>query len=164
VAVIGIGGLGHLALQYARAFGCQVTALSTSPDKEKEAKALGAHHFVPLSDLDKLTPSFDFILSTVHANLDWSRIVTLLRPKGRLCFVGIPQNEIQIPVRTLISGNRAICGSGTGSRHLMQEMLEFSARHGIKAQIELLPLSEVNQAIQKLRQNQARYRMVLQYN
>lgn len=164
VAVIGIGGLGHLALQFGRAFGCDVTAISSSKDKKTEAHAFGASHFISLdtpSALEKAICSFDFILSTVHADLDWNLIATLLRPKGRLCFVGLPQNDIKIPARLLISGNRSLCGSGTGSRALMQEMLQFAARHQIKAKTELFPLSEINQAIERLKNNKARYRIVL---
>lgn len=165
VAVIGIGGLGHLALQFARAFGCDVTAISTSPDKEKEAKKFGAHHFISLNDpaqIKKAFNSFDFILSTVNADLDGSMLGMLLRPKGKLCFVGLPPSDVKFPVRLLVSGNRSICGSGTGSRTLMIEMLQFCARHQIQAQVEVMPMQEVNKAIAKLKANQARYRIVLE--
>jgi len=161
VAVIGIGGLGHLALQFANAFGCDVTAISSSPDKEQEALGFGAHHFLSLKDFSKAAGTFDFILSTVHADLDWAAICQLLRPRGRLCFVGIPHSELKIPVRLLVSWNRSICGSGTGSRMHMQEMLKFAARHNIQAKIELLPMSNINEAIQRLKANKVRYRMVL---
>ncbi len=160
VAVIGIGGLGHLALQFAHAFGCDVTAISSSADKEKEARKFGASHFLSTSDKPP-SGSFDFILSTTHADLDWSSILKLLAPHGKLCFIGLPSKEITLPARLLISGNRSICGSGTGSRALMQEMLLFSARHKITPQIELFPMSQINEAIHRLKSNQARYRIVL---
>lgn len=161
VAIIGIGGLGHLALQFARAFGCDVTAISSSPDKEPEARKFGAHHFLSLRDIKKGFNSFDFVLSTVNADLDGTMLGMLLRPKGRLCFVGLPPADIQFPVRLLVSGNRSICGSGTGSRTYMTEMLQFCARHRIQAQVEAMPMNQINQAIDRLKSNKARYRIVL---
>lgn len=162
VAVIGIGGLGHLALQFARALGYKVTAISSSPNKEAEAKKFGADHFLPLSEIKLgMPPRFDFILATVHADLEWAPILSLLKPEGKLCFVGIPSAELKIPARLLVSGNRSICGSGTGSRHLMREMLEFAAEHAIRPQVETLPMSQINEAVARLKRNQARYRFVL---
>lgn len=162
VAVIGIGGLGHLALQFARAFGCNVTAISTSPAKEQEARKFGAQHFLSLNDIKPGMPArFDFILSTVHADLDWGSLLSLLKPQGKLCLVGIPSAELKIAARLLVSGNKSICGSGTGSRHYMREMLAFAARHNIQAQVETLPMSDINNAITRLKNNKARYRLVL---
>lgn len=162
VAIIGIGGLGHLALQFAKAMGCVVTAISTSPEKQQEARKFGADHFCALKDMPKNTTGrFDFILSTVNADLDWTAIMTLLKPNGKLCFVGLPPSDLKIAPRLLVSGNRSICGSGTGSRQYMREMLQFAGQHGIKAQVETVPLSQVNDAIQRLKNNQARYRLVL---
>ncbi len=164
VAIIGIGGLGHLALQFAKAFGCDVTAISSSPEKEQEARQFGADHFLSLNEpaqIKKAFNSFDFILSTVHADLDWGWLGQLLRPRGKLCFVGLPQNDIKIPVRLLVSGNRSICGNGTGSRTYMMEMLQFCAKHQIEAQIEVMPMSQVNEAIKRLKTGKPRYRIVL---
>lgn len=164
IGVIGIGGLGHLALQFARAFGCEVTAFSTSPEKEAEAKGFGAHHFVNSKDqaqMEKVVGKFDFIISTVFADLDWTMFMNLLKPKGNLCFVGAASNPISIPVFSLIMGQRSISGSPIGSRSVMNEMLQFAARHDIKAKTEVLPMAEVNTALQKVRDNKARYRMVL---
>ncbi len=163
VAVIGIGGLGHLALQFAKAFGCDVTAISTSPEKEQEARRFGAHHFLSLPEIKPGMPArFDFILSTVHADLDWASILSLLKPGGKLCLVGLPPSEFKIPARLLVSGNRSVCGSGTGSRLHMREMLQFAADHQIRAQVETLPLSQLNEAIARIKENKARYRLVLQ--
>lgn len=165
VGVIGIGGLGHLALQYAKAFGCEVTAFSNSPSKEKEAKEFGADHFVSSTspeNLKKMEGSLDFILSTVNAPLDWNSYLSLLRPHGKLCFVGVPDKPVTVPVFSLLLGEKSICGSVIGSRHVIEEMLEFSARHGISAKTELMQLSQVNQALEKVKKNQARYRMVLE--
>jgi alcohol/geraniol dehydrogenase (NADP+) len=161
VAVIGIGGLGHLALQFARALGLQVTAVSHSPGKEAEARKFGAHHFLPLSNMNKASNSFDFILATANADLDWALAGQMLRPRGKLCFVGRPPGDIKFPASLLISGNRSICGSGTGSRALMAEMLQFSALHHIEPQVEVMPMSQINEAVKRLKSHQARYRIVL---
>ncbi len=153
-----------MALQFARAFGCDVTALSSSPDKEQEARKFGAHHFISLNnpaEIRKAFNSFDFVLSTVSADIDATMLGMLLRPKGKLCFVGLPPSDIKFPVRLLVSGNRSICGSGTGSRTNMLEMLQFCARHNIEAQVEVMPMTQLNEAIERLKANKARYRIVL---
>ena len=164
VGVIGIGGLGHMALQFAAAFGCEVTALSSTPEKEKEAKSFGAHRFINTADssaMKKAGGSIDFIISTAFANLDWGSYLDLLRPNGKLCFVGVPPAPISFHVGALLGGQKTVCASVIGSRWLIREMLEFSARHGIKAQTEVVPMADVNKAIEKVRANKARYRMVL---
>lgn len=164
VGVVGIGGLGHLAVQFANAFGCEVTAFSSTPEKEAEARNLGAHRFILSSDakaMDDAANSLDFILSTVFVNLNWETYLNILRPNGKLCVVGASATPMTIPAFPLLVGQKTICGSVIGGRALIQEMLEFSARHGIEARTEVLPLSEVNAAIEKLRNGQARYRLVL---
>lgn len=165
VAVLGIGGLGHLALQFAHAMGCEVTALSSSPDKAAHAKALGADHFVHTraeGALKALRSRFDFILVTATADLDWKPYVRALRPNGRLCFVTGEHSALGVPLSMLLDGQKSISGSIIGGRAMMAEMLEFAARHRIHAQTECMPLSEVNGALEKVRKNQARYRMVLE--
>ena len=164
VGVVGIGGLGHLALQFARAMGCEVTAYSSSPGKKDEARALGAERFVLVSDrnaLKRAQGSQDFILSTVCGDLDWAGLMGCLRPNGRLCLVGVSSGDIRLSPDALIAGQKTICGSMIGGRARMEEMLEFSARRGIQARSEVLPMAEVNRAIRKVAENQARYRMVL---
>jgi uncharacterized zinc-type alcohol dehydrogenase-like protein len=164
VGVIGIGGLGHLALRFLAAMGAEVTAFSSTPDKREEAIRLGAHHAASSTDardLRKLAGCFDFLLCTAPARLDWISYVQTLRPNGTLCLVGAPPGLIQIPASLLLTGQRAVCGSDIGSRAAIREMLEFSALHGIGAQIETAPLEEVNGALDRLRQNEVRYRMVL---
>ena len=164
VGVIGIGGLGHLALQFANAFGCEVTAFSSTSEKEKEARDFGAHRFIAstsAADLKKATGSLDFILSTAFANLDWGAYLQLLRPNGKLCFVGVPSAPIQIHIGVLLGGQKSVCASVIGSRNTIHEMLEFAARHDIEAKTEVMPLADVNKAIEKVRANKARYRMVL---
>lgn len=164
VGIIGIGGLGHLALQFARAFGCEVTAFSTSSNKKEEAKRLGAHHFLATNDseqIKKAVNSFDFLLSTVDASLDWPLYLSLLRPKGVLCFVGAVGKPISIPFFSIVSGRKVVCASNIASRPQMKDMLRFAALHDIKAQVEVFPMQEANQAIDKLRAGQVRYRAVL---
>jgi uncharacterized zinc-type alcohol dehydrogenase-like protein len=165
VGIIGIGGLGHLALQFANAFGCQVTAFSSSADKAIEASHFGAHHFISSTDTQALTRvknTFDFILSTVTVNLDWAAYLRLLRPNGQLCLVGMPIGNLQIPVMDLIDGQKRITGSFIGGRALMNEMLTFAANHSIAPQIERMQMAHVNEALVKLRSNLARYRIVLE--
>jgi len=164
VGIIGIGGLGHLGLQFARAFGAEVTAFSTSTDKEAEAKELGADHFVNTRDngaLKKLAGSFDLLLSTVGVDQDWQAIVNGLRPKGTLCVVGVPPSAISFHAFPLISGQRSIYGSNTGSPRDLHQMLDVAARHGVKAMTESFPMAKANEALVKVKKNQVRYRAVL---
>lgn len=164
VGVIGIGGLGHLALQFARAMGCEVTAFSSSPDKAGEAERFGANHFYPSADskgLERLAGRYDFLLATVFAPLDWPAFLNLLRPGGNLCFVGAVAEPIPVPVFPLVIGERQITGSVIGSRASIAEMLEFSARHRIQARTERMPFEEVNSAVNRVRESRARYRVVL---
>jgi uncharacterized zinc-type alcohol dehydrogenase-like protein len=164
VGVVGIGGLGHLGIQFAKAFGAEVTALSTSRDKEEEARGFGAHHFVSTRDtgaLKALTGSFDLILCTVSADQDWQAFVNALRPKGTLCIVGASPSNIQIQPFSLISGQKAVAGSPTGSPRDLHEMLDVAARHNIKAMTERFPMSAANEAVTKVKKSQVRYRAVL---
>lgn len=164
VGVVGIGGLGHLGLQFAAAMGCAVTAISTSPDKEAEARSFGATGFINSRDDKQMKAAkgiLDFLLVTVNVNLNWRAYLRMLRPNGTLCLVGLILEDITLPASMLVDGQRSIQGSAIGSRARMGEMLDFAARHGIVAQTETLPLSEVNTALAKVKANQARYRMVL---
>ena len=164
VGVVGIGGLGHLALRFLRAWGCEVTAFSTSPDKEFEARALGAHHFVNTHDPDalaKLANSFDMILVAVNVGLDWDGYINALRPKGKLHIVGAAPS-VSATVFPLILGQRSIGGSPLGSPATMSTMLDFAARHGIEPVTETFPMSKVNDALEKLRTGKPRFRLVLE--
>jgi uncharacterized zinc-type alcohol dehydrogenase-like protein len=164
VGVIGIGGLGHMGVQFARAFGCEVTAFSTSKDKEAEARSLGAHHFVNTRDngaIKKVAGSFDLILSTVSADQDFQSFVTALRPKGTLVVLGVPTSPLQIAAFSLLAGQKAVAGSPTGSPRDLHEMLDVAARHNIKAITERFAMKDANQAIAKVKKNQVRYRAVL---
>lgn len=164
VGVIGIGGLGHLALRFLRAMGCEVTAFSSTPDKRLEALRLGAHEAASSTDAREIRAfanRFEFLLCTVPARLDWITYLNTLKPNGVLCLVGAPPGLIQIPAAQLLSSQRVICGSDIGSPALIREMLAFSAEHDIVAQIEEAPLADCNNAVERVRKNQARYRMVL---
>ena len=164
VGVVGIGGLGHLAIQFARVFGAQVTAFSTSPAKEEEARALGAHQFINSLETKAMKDaagSQDFILTTVNADQDWGAYLQALRPNGTLWFVGVPPKPVSVNAFPLISGQRTIGGSPVGSPSLLREMLDVAARHGVKATTELFPMAKANEAIEKVKKSKVRYRAVL---
>ncbi len=164
VGVVGIGGLGHMGLQFARAFGAEVTAFSTSRDKEEEARRLGAHHFVNTREtnaMKKLASSFDLILSTVSADQDWMGYINALRPKGTLCVVGVPPSPIALQAFALIGQQRAVAGSPTGSPHDLEQMLDVAARHHVKAVTERFQMEKANEAVARVKKNQVRYRAVL---
>jgi len=164
VGVIGIGGLGHMAIQFARAFGSEVTAFSTSKDKEAEARTLGAQNFVNTLDtgaLKKVAGSFDLILSTVSADQDFQGFVNALRPKGTLVILGASPSPLQIAGFSLIMGQKAIAGSPTGSPRDLHEMLDVAARHNIKAITESFKMKDANEAVKRVKNNKVRYRAVL---
>jgi alcohol/geraniol dehydrogenase (NADP+) len=166
VAVIGIGGLGHMALQFLNAWGCHVTAFTSSKSKEKEAIKLGAHQTLNSrnpAELEATAGQFDLILSTVNVKLDWEAYIATLRPKGRLHFVGAVLEPLDIGVFPLILGQRSISGSPVGSPASLIAMLDFSAQHKIKPTIETYHFAQVNQALAKLASGEARYRIVLKH-
>ena len=164
VGVIGIGGLGHMGIQFARAFGCEVTAFSTSKDKEAEARTLGAHHFVNTLDtgsLKKVAGSYDLILSTVSADQDFQSFVNALRPKGTLVVLGASPAPLQISGFSLLSQQKAVAGSPTGSPRDLYEMLDVAARHNVKAITESFKMKDANEAVKRVKNNKVRYRAVL---
>jgi uncharacterized zinc-type alcohol dehydrogenase-like protein len=164
VAVIGIGGLGHLALKFLRAWGCDVTAFTSSNSKRQEALGLGAHQTLHSRDSDELKKaagSFDFILNTTNVALDWNAYIAALKPKGRLHTVGAVLEPLDVAAFPLISGQKSISGSPLGSPATVDTMLEFCARHQIAPVTETFPLSRVNEALDHLRSGKARYRVVL---
>lgn len=165
VGVIGIGGLGHMALQFLSAWGCEVTAFSTSPEKEAEARQMGATHFVNSRDpqaLEAVANSFDLILSTVNADLDWNTYVAALRPKGRLHFVGVAPKPISSQLFPLILGQKSLTASPLGSPATTAKMLDFASRHDIEPITEIYSFNRVNEAMEKLRNGSPKYRLVLQ--
>jgi uncharacterized zinc-type alcohol dehydrogenase-like protein len=164
LGVIGVGGLGHLALRFGRAMGCRVTAFTSSPDKRDDALKQGAENVVSSVSAKEIRAhdsEFDFLLCTVPARLDWVTYLRTLKPNGVLCLVGAPPGLLQIPAALLLTGQRAICGSDIGSPAAIREMLAFAAEHRIGAQVERAPMADVNDALQRVRENRVRYRMVL---
>ena len=164
VAVIGIGGLGHIALQFLNAWGCDVTAFTSSESKRQEALELGAHKTLNSRDpeaIEAAAYSFDYIISTVNVKLDWNLYVNTLKPKGRLHFVGATLEPLDLGVFPLIMGQRSVSGSPVGSPATIEKMLEFARLHEIKPQVEIFPMSEINAAFEHLKSGKARYRIVL---
>lgn len=164
VAVIGIGGLGHLALQFLNAWGCKVTAFTSSDAKREEALKLGAHDTLNSRDpkaLEGAAGRFDLIISTVNVKLDWNAYLNTLRPRGRLHFVGATLEPLDIGAFSLIGSQRSVSGSPVGSPATIAQMLEFAARHNIQPVVEKFPMEKVNDALEHLRNGKARYRVVL---
>jgi uncharacterized zinc-type alcohol dehydrogenase-like protein len=162
VGIYGVGGLGHLAIQFAHALGGKVTALSSSPAKEPEALAFGADRFIVLGDRKRMREfdsSFDLMICTAHGEIDWQELLRTLDRRGRIVLVGFPQ--VTLNPTDLVAHELSITGSLLGNRATMREMLSFAQEHGITPRIELLPMTRVNEAIQKLKENRVRYRLVL---
>lgn len=164
VAVIGIGGLGHMALQFFNAWGCQVTAFTSSEAKTSEALELGAHTTINSRDpeaLEAAAGQFDLVLSTVNVKLDWNKYIETLKTRGRLHLVGATLEPLDLNLFPMLLGQRSVSASPVGSPANIARMLEFAARHDIKPIIEKFPLDQVNEAIEHLKSGQARYRIVL---
>lgn len=165
VGVIGIGGLGHLALKILNKWGCEVTAFTSTDDKQEDARQMGAHHVVNsrhAAQLRKVAGSLDFIISTVAVEMDWDAYLDALAPKGRLHIVGAVAEPLSVPAFALIGGQHSLSGTPTGAPATMRTMLEFCVRHHIEPVIETFPLSHVNEAMAHLRAGKARYRVVLE--
>src|SRR5690606_37381486 len=165
VGVVGIGGLGHLALRFLNAWGCEVTAFTSSLNKQDEARRLGAHKVVASTDnaaMKTIAGTLDFLLVTASADLDWNSLIATLGPKGRLHFVGIVPSAIPVHVFNLIPRQRSISGSPVGSPAMMTSMLDFITRHALVPQVENYPMSPVNDAFHHPRDGKARYRVVLE--
>jgi uncharacterized zinc-type alcohol dehydrogenase-like protein len=165
IGIIGIGGLGHLAIQFAKAMGYEVTAISSSPHKREEALSLGAERFIDSSDsiaLGKAEFSFDLLLATAHGGIIWERMLDSLMKKGKMILLGFP--DIHVDSVDLVAHELSIEGSFVGNQNDMRDMLQFAQLHNIQPMIELMPMSQVNQAIERVKKNQARYRIVLENN
>ena len=164
VGIVGIGGLGHMALQFASRWGCEVHAFTTSDSKEAEARKLGAHYVHNTKrdvELKKIAGSLDLIISTINVPLDIAGLLATLAPKGILHVVGAVLEPMPIPAFGLIMGQKSVSGSPTGSPTAIDRMLAFSARHSIAPVTETFPMSKVNDALDHLRAGKARYRIVL---
>ncbi len=166
VGVIGIGGLGHMALQFLNAWGCDVTAFTSSESKRAEAIELGAHHTLDSRDPAALAAAanrFDLILSTVNVKLDWNGYLGTLKPKGRLHIVGATLEPLDIGAFSLIMAQRSVSGSPVGSPVTIAKMLDFAARHQIAPITEQFAFTDINAAVTHLRSGKARYRVVLSH-
>jgi uncharacterized zinc-type alcohol dehydrogenase-like protein len=164
VGVMGIGGLGHMALQFANKWGYEVHAFTTSDSKEEEARRLGAHQVHNTKRdgaLNKIAGSLDLIISTINVPLDIPGLLATLAPKGVIHVVGAVLEPMQVPAWGLIAGQKSIAGSPVGSPSAIDQMLAFSARHSIAPITETFPMSKVNDALEHLRAGKARYRIVL---
>jgi uncharacterized zinc-type alcohol dehydrogenase-like protein len=164
VGVIGIGGLGHLALQFLNKWGCEVTAFSSNKAKVDEAHRMGAHHVVNSRDdgeIEKLAGSLDFLICTANVPLNWDAYLATLAPKGRLHVVGAVPEPIPVGVMSLLVGQKSLSASPLGSPATTAKMLEFCGRHAIAPVTEEFPMSKVNDAMEHLEAGKARYRIVL---
>lgn len=164
VGVIGIGGLGHIAIKLLHAMGCEVTAFSSNPSKKEEVLKMGADKVVNSRDpeaLNALAGQFDLIINTVNVDLDWMPYFQALAYGGNFHSVGAVMKPFQVPAFTLISGDRSISGSATGSPHELRSLMKLAGRAKVQPQIELFPMSKIKEAIQHVRDGKARYRVVL---
>lgn len=165
VAVVGIGGLGHLAVQFAKKLGNEVIAISGSESKKEEAQELGADHFVNGRDpeaLKSLRRSVDFVISTVFAPMDMKPYLSMLGANGTFCFVGAPSEPISFPPAVLMDLQRSVTASSIGGPAIMREMLQFAAVNQVAPWIEKLPMDSANTALERLEKNDVRYRFVLE--
>jgi uncharacterized zinc-type alcohol dehydrogenase-like protein len=162
VAILGVGGLGHLAIQFAHAFGCEVTAISSSPAKKNQALGFGANHFVDANDIQSMREvyyGFDLIICTANDGINWDVLLNTIKKRGRLVLVGFP--DIKLNSTSIVAHDLSITGSLLGNPPTMREMLSFAQEKGITPKVELMPMSQVNEAIQRVKENKARYRIVL---
>ena len=162
VAILGVGGLGHLAIQFTHAFGCEVTAISSSPDKKEQALGFGADHFIDVNDkigMREVNYSYDLVLCTASAGVNWEAVLMALKKRGKLILLGFP--DLKMNSTYLVAHEVSITGSLIGNPPTMRAMLAFAQEHGIRPVVELMPMSQVNAALQKVKENKARYRIVL---
>lgn len=161
-AVVGVGGLGHLAIQFARALGCEVTALSSSPEKKEQALGFGAHHFVEANDIANLRQvyyEYDLLVCTSNAGMNWEALHNTLKKRGKMLLLGFP--DLAFNTTNLVAHELSITGSLIGNPPMMRAMLSFAEEHKITPMVELMPMAQVNEALQKVKDNRARYRIVL---
>jgi uncharacterized zinc-type alcohol dehydrogenase-like protein len=164
LAVLGLGGLGHMAVKFGVAFGAEVTVLSTSPKKEQDAKDLGAHHFVVTTDPAQIKAAqgtFDFILDTVSAEHDFNMYLSLLRTNGVMICVGVPPKPAEVAAFSLLGGRKSLAGSGIGGIKETQEMLDFCAENNIVSDIELIDIKNIQPAYDRMVKGDVRYRFVI---
>jgi uncharacterized zinc-type alcohol dehydrogenase-like protein len=164
VGVVGLGGLGHMALKFAHSFGADVTLFTTSAGKTEDAKRLGANNVVISKDaaaMQKEGGSFDFIIDTVSAPHDVTPYLVALKLDGIFCMVGLPDKPLQVPVFNLLAGRKSMTGSGIGGVPETQEMLDYCAEHGIASDVEIIPIQKVEEAYQRMIKSDVKYRFVI---
>ena len=164
LAVVGLGGLGHMGVKFGVAFGAEVTVLSTSESKREDAKKLGAHHFVVTKNDDEVAAvksGFDFILDTVAADHDINLYLPMLKTNGTYINVGMPVAPFSVPAFSLAAGNKTVTGSGAGGVPETQEMLDFCAEHNIVSDIELIDIKDIHTAYERMLKGDVRYRFVI---
>ena len=164
VGIIGIGGLGHLALKFYKALGCHVTVFTSSDDKDDLLNELGADEIISSTDNSRIKPlgaKFDLIISTVNVKLDWNLFLSVIKPRGRLHFVGAVLAPIETSVFSLMGGRKSISGSPVGSPVNIKKMLDFCLKHKISPMVEHFKFDQINDAITKVRHNKVRFRAVL---
>ncbi|MGQ3891900.1 NAD(P)-dependent alcohol dehydrogenase [Legionella sp. CNM-4043-24] len=164
VAILGLGGLGHIGVKIAHAMGADVTVLSHSDKKKEDSRRLGADHFYATSDPEtfkKLASQFDLIICTVSAGIDWNAYLTLLKRDGTMVVLGVPDQNVPVGAFSLIGGRRSLAGSLIGGLKETQEMLDFCGRHNITSDIELISMPDVNKAYERVLKSDVRYRFVI---
>jgi uncharacterized zinc-type alcohol dehydrogenase-like protein len=164
VGVVGLGGLGHMAVKLAASMGAKVTVLSTSPSKAEDARRLGASDFAVTKDastFEKLAGTFDLIIDTVSAPHDYNAYLNLLRPRGAMVLVGVPPEAASLQPFALIGGGRRLAGSLIGGIAETQEMLDHCAKHGVVSDVEVIPVQKVNEAYERVLRSDVRYRFVI---
>jgi uncharacterized zinc-type alcohol dehydrogenase-like protein len=164
VAIIGLGGLGHMGVKLAHALGAEVTVLSHSLKKRDDGKRLGADHFYATTDketFNSLKGYFDLMICTVSAEIDWNQYLSLLQVDGSMVVVGIPEKEARVAAFSLVAGRRSLAGSAIGGIQETQEMLDFCGQHNIVSDIETIPIQKVNEAWERVVRSDVRYRFVI---
>lgn len=164
VGIVGIGGLGHMAVKFAAAMGCQITAFTSSESKFKEAKDFGAQNVISSKDsaaIKKLAGKLDLLLVTVNVPLDWQALIATLAPKGRIHFLGVVTDPIPVSIFSLLLAQRSLSSSPVGPPGAIADMLDFAALHNITPTTEHFPMSQINEAFEHLESGKARYRIVL---
>jgi uncharacterized zinc-type alcohol dehydrogenase-like protein len=164
VAILGLGGLGHMAVKFAVSFGAEVTMLSSTPSKKADAGMLGAHHFVLTSEMEQLknvTGTFDFIIDTVSAPHDVNAFLQLLKRDGTMVLLGAPPTPAQVAAFTLIGKRRKLAGSVIGGIAETQEMLDYCVEHNIMSDVEVIPMDKINEAYERMLKSDVKYRFVI---
>jgi uncharacterized zinc-type alcohol dehydrogenase-like protein len=164
VAIVGLGGLGHMGVKIAHALGAEVTVISQSLRKQDEARRLGADHFYASADpqtFERLKANFDLVINTVSAGIDWNQYLSLVKVDGSMVILGVPETAVPVNAFSMIPFRRSLAGSMIGGIQETQEMLDFCGRHGIVSDIELTPIQKVNEAYERVQKSDVRYRFVI---